>query len=404
MNKIKSIVLGLVCLYTISTAYGQTQFYTGSWEQLIKKAQTENKPIFIDMYFTGCMPCREMDNRVFPDTKVANILNNEFIPYKVDVFNEKALGLKLTKKYAITGFPTFLILTADNHVIDIDGGFKGVDNFIRFLNSVTAKFANKKYYKGYSTSYKLDYPEFYRNSFEKRKLDKSSEEINDYLNTLADVDGEIPFLIMFKFLKEGKYVEYYSDHLLEFGNKFGTNIVARSMISKMDYLAKKYGETNNLEKYEAALSHIKELMAPNDWERLRIKCFYKPYYDVTKDTNWYIGKINNGNFDWQDRSNAYANIIVDSQQNRTILERLRGYYENNSERKFQSDVYKEVLINLFLKDYKRAADVMKYFENATKSPGISEEVISSLELAVSKEELSGLEILVAQRLKPIQME
>ncbi len=37
-----------------------------SWEQILAKAAKENKFVFVDCYATWCVPCKTMDNNVYP--------------------------------------------------------------------------------------------------------------------------------------------------------------------------------------------------------------------------------------------------------------------------------------------------------------------------------------------------
>ncbi|WP_273324817.1 thioredoxin domain-containing protein [Vallitalea guaymasensis] len=53
-------------------------------EEAIKKAQKENKPIFLSIGYSTCHWCHVMERESFEDNEVANILNNNFIAIKVD--------------------------------------------------------------------------------------------------------------------------------------------------------------------------------------------------------------------------------------------------------------------------------------------------------------------------------
>jgi uncharacterized protein len=53
-------------------------------EEAIKKAQEENKPIFLSIGYFTCHWCRQMQKDVFSDTKVAEMLNEYCINIKID--------------------------------------------------------------------------------------------------------------------------------------------------------------------------------------------------------------------------------------------------------------------------------------------------------------------------------
>ena len=68
-------------------------------ESLVKGLETAsvlNKPIFIDCYTTWCGPCKYLSTSVFPDKKVGEFYNENFICLKFDM--EKGEGLDIAKK------------------------------------------------------------------------------------------------------------------------------------------------------------------------------------------------------------------------------------------------------------------------------------------------------------------
>ena len=56
------------------TSYHGIKWVTGlSWEQVLTKAKTENKFIFVDCYATWCGPCKVMDKDVYPNDTVGDL-------------------------------------------------------------------------------------------------------------------------------------------------------------------------------------------------------------------------------------------------------------------------------------------------------------------------------------------
>lgn len=112
-----------------------------SWAQVKEKAKKENKYIFVDGYTTWCLPCRIMAEQVFPQPKVGEFFNANFINVAVqfDVTKKDNQEVKswykdaklLEKNYNIKSFPTFLFFNPGGELVHtIIGGTTDADVFI----------------------------------------------------------------------------------------------------------------------------------------------------------------------------------------------------------------------------------------------------------------------------------
>ena len=73
----KKIVLSFVCVFItcmVSHAQG-VKFESGTWEEILTKAKTENKTIFVDVYTKWCGPCKHVSKTVFPQEKLGDFYN-----------------------------------------------------------------------------------------------------------------------------------------------------------------------------------------------------------------------------------------------------------------------------------------------------------------------------------------
>lgn len=127
-----------ICVLVMFTccALGQgTKFLDGEkWSNVLKKAQEENKYIFMDCYTSWCGPCKGLAQNVFPQKKVGDFLNSNFVCCKYDM--EKGEGIELYKKYKsnIPGFPTMLVINpADESIVHKVVGYTESDALISAL-------------------------------------------------------------------------------------------------------------------------------------------------------------------------------------------------------------------------------------------------------------------------------
>lgn len=124
------LLAGLYLLFPLLlSATEGVQFFTGSWEDLLKAARQQNKLIFVDVYTDWCGPCKRMDKEVFILPEVGKVYNELFLNYKLNA--EKGEGIQLAKEYAIKAYPTYLYIDADGNVVDRTGDYQEAANFIR---------------------------------------------------------------------------------------------------------------------------------------------------------------------------------------------------------------------------------------------------------------------------------
>ncbi len=92
-----------------------------SLTEVMTRARSEQKHIFIDFYTDYCPPCRLMDEEVFSDPSFAKYLNKSFVNLKVDAAS--AEGANLASFYGVRAYPTLLFVSANGtELIRKEGG------------------------------------------------------------------------------------------------------------------------------------------------------------------------------------------------------------------------------------------------------------------------------------------
>ena len=134
----KKILFLLLTIFSLAQVQAQgITFFEGNWKAILEKAQTENKLVFIDCYTSWCVPCKKMAQTTFTDKKVGEFFNRHFVSVKMDM--EKGEGTTVMNAYKVSAFPTYLFLNAKGEVIQIEGGFKEVDAFIKVAANAIEK-------------------------------------------------------------------------------------------------------------------------------------------------------------------------------------------------------------------------------------------------------------------------
>ena len=87
---------------------------------VLEQAEHENKLVFVDFYTSWCLPCKMMDEEVFPDKAMGDYFKENFISYKVDA--EKGNGINLATIYNTKTFPTLIFMDARGRTIERNEG------------------------------------------------------------------------------------------------------------------------------------------------------------------------------------------------------------------------------------------------------------------------------------------
>lgn len=180
------------------------QFEQGlSWQQILEKAKSQNKYIFIDANATWCMPCKKMDREVFSKSVVGTYMNQHFVSVKIQMDSSKnddnnikgwySFAHKLQQAYNISSLPTYLFFSPDGRIVHRYLSAMSDSLFLKVANN--ALNPEKQYYTLLSNylSGKKDYKKLsYLASLAKEIGDDSlanklaTDFLHNYLNHFSD--------------------------------------------------------------------------------------------------------------------------------------------------------------------------------------------------------------------------
>lgn len=145
LNRMRS----LIAIFTLATVslilQGQgIDFFSGTWQEALDKAKNEDKIVFLDAYAAWCGPCKRMANTVFPDERVGEFFNKNFVSVQIDW--EKGEGLTLRNQYKVAAYPTLFFIAPDGKVVHKVVGALEADQLVSQGNKAVSMSDNSETY------------------------------------------------------------------------------------------------------------------------------------------------------------------------------------------------------------------------------------------------------------------
>jgi thioredoxin-related protein len=93
-----------------------------------ENAKAEDRNVVLFLYTDWCGYCRQMDSTTFVDPAVTGELGERFTWLRLNAETDRE-GAERRERYGVTGFPTIMLLTADDEEIDRIPGYVPPDRF-----------------------------------------------------------------------------------------------------------------------------------------------------------------------------------------------------------------------------------------------------------------------------------
>ncbi len=140
------------------------------YDQALKCAKEQNKPLFVDFTGHGCVNCREMEANVWSDPKVLKLLRNDYIVTALyvddkttlpkedwivsdyDGKTKKTVGKKFADlqktKFGVNAQPFYVLLSPDGKMLTQPRAYNlDVAAFVKFLKTGLKNFKKSKFQK-----------------------------------------------------------------------------------------------------------------------------------------------------------------------------------------------------------------------------------------------------------------
>ena len=124
------IVATLLALTSVGTLQAQEINWRHDFRAAQREAQESGKPMFLDFGNQGCVWCQRLDATTFHVPGIVKLINDNFIPVKVNGDHERELAGRL----GVQSYPTLVMLDPSGKMINRKVGFCEAGPMSSFLD------------------------------------------------------------------------------------------------------------------------------------------------------------------------------------------------------------------------------------------------------------------------------
>ncbi len=115
-----------------------------SYDNAVVKARKEGKYVMVDFFAQWCKWCKRLDTTTYADPKVAQAINADFVPVKIDSESQdkvtyamrRITKAQLADKYNVSSYPTIYFMDKDGKKADVLNGYLPPDSFLVYLKYI----------------------------------------------------------------------------------------------------------------------------------------------------------------------------------------------------------------------------------------------------------------------------
>jgi len=137
---IRFLVLAtLVCFITPTS--GQE---VHSWHEAKSQSAKTGKPILLDFYFQGCLPCQDLHAEVFKNRLLRSRIDSHYHLFLYDIDTE---NLHLEDHFSVEGYPTTIIVDSEGVITNKFSGYSGPFHYMKQIIGFTVSEVDSYDYK-----------------------------------------------------------------------------------------------------------------------------------------------------------------------------------------------------------------------------------------------------------------
>lgn len=142
-----SLTIAVAAIFAIASADSKVQnqkseaFTWLKYDDGLKLAAKNHKPLMVDFYTDWCGYCKKMDKTTYTDSTIVRYIRDHFIAVKVNAESRETLnlpsgpgtGISVARSFKVTGYPSIWFLESDGKKISNIPGYAPPEKFIHVL-------------------------------------------------------------------------------------------------------------------------------------------------------------------------------------------------------------------------------------------------------------------------------
>lgn len=137
----RSLLTGVMLAAASSSAFAQEINWRYDYNQARREAQDKSKPLLVDFGTDNCFWCVKLDTTTFRDPTIIALINEKFVPLKVNAMHNPSL----TEFLRIQSFPTVVLAAPDGKILATLEGYMESTRFHEHVQRALATLSNPEW-------------------------------------------------------------------------------------------------------------------------------------------------------------------------------------------------------------------------------------------------------------------
>src|SRR5438876_61198 len=125
----------------LSSGFSQEVEWRQDYNAARREASEKGRPLVIDFGTENCFYCKKLDSTTYRDPAVVGLMNERFIPLKIDANREAPLAEALR----IERYPTIVLAGPDGKILGTQEGYMEAPRFLEQLQRVLVSVSNPEW-------------------------------------------------------------------------------------------------------------------------------------------------------------------------------------------------------------------------------------------------------------------